>query len=442
MGPFQGGIWDATSNPFGGGSGIGRRGGGGRYPTSQPQPNPYDDYESSLPMMEGMRGPSPMYGEMGGMGGPMTGGTSHSYSSYQDSDGNRHEEGYGPEGPFRNSVRGGMGPDMMGQGRPRPGSLLGGGSDRPGAFMSDFWQGPNPFRGGGGVNGRVNGRAGPSSGPDNTGTRDAAFRYEVDPAPMPPDRGLSQENSELMADFMAEQTQPLGGPVAPPNAECPICLELPSASHLCVQIKNIPGCNHLIGRDCLKEMLMNRPDDAKKCPICRAEFLGEDGIWQDSEQFQQLGGSSQGPPPGYGGGMPQMPAGYGGGAAQATPQTPRPAPRPAPPHYAGVPSTGPRPGPPAAPPRYSNPPRPAPQAAAPQASSHAAPPGLRNAMRGGARVHGMDDVGRGRGDEQDDDGGMQGGPPMMNDDRHPPEAPSSFAGRGQQLGWMDARQLW
>jgi len=59
----------------------------------------------------------------------------------------------------------------------------------------------------------------------------------------------------------------------------------------------------------------------------------------------------------------------------------------------------------------------------------------------------MGDVGRGRGNEQDDDddGGMQGGPPMMSQDRWPPEPrepESNFGGRGQQLGYMDERQLW
>ncbi|KAI4671242.1 uncharacterized protein J4E88_009275 [Alternaria novae-zelandiae] len=449
MPAFQGGIFGG-SNPFR--SGGGRTGGGGGRP-SQPQPNPYEDYDNSPPMMGGMRSPGPTYG--GGMGSPMTGGQTHSYSTYQDSDGNRHEEGYGPGGPFSNSARGGMGMSQgpPPQGRPHPGSLLGGRNTGPGAFSSSFWSGPNPFRSNG-ANGPPNGRSGP-----NTGPRDPSFRMEVEPAPMPPSNGLTSETSELIADFLAEQTQPLGGPITPPNAECPICLEPPSASHLCVQIKNIPGCNHLIGRECLKEMLVNRPDDAKKCPICRAEFLAEDGIWQDSEQFQQLGrggpaGYGGGPPPGYGGGMSPRPAGYGGGGPPHAPQmppqaprpmpqpTPRPTPRPAPPSYASA-AASPAPR---GPPSYMATPRPPPTPrAAPGPSPHAAPPGLRNAMRGGARVHGMGDVGRGRGNEQDDDGGMQGGPPMMNQDRWPPEPrepETNFGGRGQQLGYMDERQLW
>ncbi|KAI4934436.1 hypothetical protein J4E85_002293 [Alternaria conjuncta] len=412
MPAFQGGIFGG-SNPFR--PGGGRTGGGGGRP-SQPQPNPYDDYNNSPPMMGGMRSPGPMYG--GGMGGPMTGGQTHSYSTYQDSDGNRHEEGYGPGGPFSNSVRGGMG---MGQGpplqgRPTPGSLLGGRNTGPGAFSSGFWSGPNPFRSNG-ANGAPNGRSGP-----NTGPRDPSFRMEVEPAPMPPSNGLTAENSDLIADFLAEQTQPLGGPITPPNAECPICLEPPSASHL-------------------------------------AEFLAEDGIWQDSEQFQELGrggppGYGGGAPIGYGGGMSPRPAGYGGGgppqappgfgrgAPQMSPQAPRPTPRPAPPSYASAAASPAPPGPPS----YMAAPRPPPTPrAAPGPSPHAAPPGLRNAMRGGARVHGMGDVGRGRGNEQDDDGGMQGGPPMMNQDRWPPEPrepESNFGGRGQQLGYMDERQLW
>ncbi|KAI4952818.1 hypothetical protein J4E91_003292 [Alternaria rosae] len=449
MPAFRGGFWD--SNPFR--AGGDHRGGGGSRP-SQPHPNAYNNYDNSPPMMGGMRGPGPMYG---GMAAPMIGGQTRSYSSYQDSDGNRHEENYGPGGPFSNSVHGGtrmgqgMNPSMPPQGRPPPGSLLGGPSRGPRAFSSSFWTGANPFRSNG-ANGRPNGRSGP-----NTGLRDPSFRMEVDPAPMPPDRGLTSENSELMASFMAENTQPLGGAIPPPNAECPICLEPPSASHLCVQIKDIPECNHLIGRECLKEMLVNRPDDAKKCPICRAEFLGEDGIWQDSEQFQQLGwggppGYGGGPPPGYGGppprpagyggGLPQAPPGFGRGAPQMPPQAPRPTPRPAPPSYASAAASPAPPGPPS----YMAAPRPPPTPrTAPGASPHAAPPGLRNAMRGGARVHGMGDFGRGRGNEQDDVGGMQGGPPMMNQDRWPPEPrepESNFSSPGQQLGYMDERQLW
>jgi hypothetical protein len=445
-GLFQGGIWD--SNPFGGGGGGGR---GGGYRPTQPQyddyedEDPYDDYDYPSPMT-GSMGRGPMHGGMGG--GPMTGGNSHSYSSYQDSDGNMHEEGYGPGGPYRNSVRGGqspggmmqpgggsgMGGGMPAQGRP-PGSLLGVGR-RPGAFMSDFWSGPNPFH--------ANGRGGFSGG--EPGPRpDGAFRYEMDPAPMRQDHGLTQDTAELMAVFMQENTQPVseGGANAPPNAECPICLEPPSASHLCVQIKGIPGCNHMLGRNCLKEMLLNRPDDQKRCPICRAEFLGEDGIWQDSEEFQQLaqghntGGRAPpqrpslgygGSPSGHGGGHLQRPAGYSGGPSQA------------PPNYSGSHSASPPRGSPTGPPSYGGPPR-----AAPLASPHAAPPGLRNAMRDGANVHGMGDVGGDRSDEQGGGppmGGMQGGPPMMDDDMGPPPPQSNFNGRGQRIGYMDQHQRW
>ncbi|KAL1799311.1 hypothetical protein ACET3X_003348 [Alternaria dauci] len=255
MGPFQGGIWDA--NPFGG-----RRGG---YQPRQPQrgdyaeQDPYDDYDSP----------------------PMMGGNSYSYSSYQDSDGNMHQEGYGPNGPYRHTMGGAQGPPGMGmnggmpprgpsQGRAPLGSLLGGRStSRPGAFRSSFWTGPNPFRVND-ANGRVNGRADGRHGP----RPDAAFEIEADPAPMRQDRGLSQEAAEDMAWFMQERTQPVGdGGSAPPNAECPICLEPP-----------------------------------------------KDGVWQDSEQFQQLangqnaGGRAphQGPPPT--GGMPgEPPMVYGRG---------------------------------------------------------------------------------------------------------------------------------
>ncbi|CAG5159458.1 uncharacterized protein ALTATR162_LOCUS5593 [Alternaria atra] len=395
MGPFRGGIWD--SNPFGGRRGGGGGGGGG-YRQTQSQrggyidQDPYDDCDSPYLMMSGMHGPGPMIHQA--TGGPMMGGNSRSYSSYQDSDGNIHEEGYGPNGPYRNSMRGGqvpnggmgmgMGVGMLPQGRPPPGSLLGGRSTgRPGAFQSVFWTGGNPFR----VNG-VNGRAG--GGQDSR--PDSAFRFEMEPAPMRQDGGLTQESADDMAWFMQERTQPVGdGGIAPPNAECPICLEPPSASHLCVQIKGIEGCNHLLGRNCLKEMLLNRPDDQKRCPICRAEFLGEDGIWEDSEEFQQLGNGhnaggrapNQGPHPGYGSGAPARP--------------PRGPPAGPPPGYGGPPQMPPSygGGSLAGSSSYGGSPR-----AAPLTTPHAAPPGFRNAMRGGARIHGMDDVGMRRDNDE------------------------------------------
>jgi hypothetical protein len=453
MGPFQGGIWD--ENPFGG-----RHRNGGGYRPSQIQRGGYAEQDP----YEGYDVP-PMMGSMGGqglmmhhaMGSPMMDGNSHSYSSYQDSDGNTHEEGYGPNGPYRNTMRRDQGPPGMGmdggmpprgppQGRPPPGSLLGGRpTGRPGAFRSSFWTGPNPFRVNGansGVNGRADGGQGPR--PDD------AFRNEVEPAAMRQDRGLSQEAAEDMAWFLQERTQPIGdGRIAPPNAECPICLEPPSASHLCIQIKGIEGCNHMIGRDCLKEMLLNRPDDQKRCPICRAEFLGEDGIWQDSEQFQQLanGQNASGrappprPPPSHGGGIPHGHGGYGGGSP-AGPRSPlRDSPVGPPPGYGGPPQMPPSRGhgPSAGPSSYGGPPR-----AAPLATPHAAPAGLRNAMRGGARVHGVRDVGIGTDGEQvggRPTGGMQGGPPMM-DDRGPSAPQSNFDGPGQRIGYMYPDQRW
>ncbi|KAG9193482.1 hypothetical protein G6011_03517 [Alternaria panax] len=453
MGPFQGGIWE--SNPFGS-----RRSGGGGYRPSQPQRSGYaehdpysyyDEYDSREPMMDGMGGQGPMMHQV--MGGPM-GGNSHSYSSYQDSDGNMHEQGYGPNGPYRNAMHGGQGQPSMGmgggmpprgppQGRPLPGSLLDGRpTGRPGAFQSSFWTGPNPFR--------VNGATGPVNGraDDGQGSRpDGAFRHEVEPAAMRQDRGLSQEAAEEMAWFMQERTQPVGdsGSTAP-NAECPICLEPPSASHLCVQIKGIEGCSHLIGRNCLKEMLLNRPDDQKRCPICRAEFLGEDGIWQDSDQFQQLANGQNagrrapppGPPHSHGGDPRQGHGGYDGGPPAGLPRGPPVGP---PPGYGSPPQMPPSrgAGPPAGSSSYGGPPR-----AAPLATPRAAPPGLRNAMRGGARVHGVRDVGIGTDGEQVSGppmGGMQGGSPMT-DDRGPPPPQSNFNGAGERIGYMYPDQRW
>ena len=184
----------------------------------------------------------------------------------------------------------------------------------------------------------------------------------------------------------------------------------------------------MIGRDCLKEMLLNRPDDQKRCPICRAEFLGEDGIWQDSEQFQQLAnGQNAGgrappsrPPPSHGGGIPHGHGGYGGGSP-AGPRSPlRDSPVGPPPGYGGPPQMPPSRGhgPSAGPSSYGGPPR-------------AAPLGVR-------------DVGIGTDGEQvggRPTGGMQGGPPMM-DDRGPSAPQSNFDGPGQRIGYMYPDQRW
>jgi hypothetical protein len=65
----------------------------------------------------------------------------------------------------------------------------------------------------------------------------------------------------------------------PPNTECPICLE-GIEEHICIKITNLRGCEHMIGLQCLQEMLEHRPDDKKECPMCRTTWLPEVGYWQ------------------------------------------------------------------------------------------------------------------------------------------------------------------
>ncbi|EUC46775.1 hypothetical protein COCMIDRAFT_35641 [Bipolaris oryzae ATCC 44560] len=88
--------------------------------------------------------------------------------------------------------------------------------------------------------------------------------------------------------FMQQCTQPLSAVVSgsePPNTECPICLEPPSETHECVQIRGVPGCTHLIGRVCLRQWFVNRPDGEKNCPLCRTQWLSQQGIWEIEDEL-------------------------------------------------------------------------------------------------------------------------------------------------------------
>jgi hypothetical protein len=283
-GAFQGGIW-GSGNPFRGvGDGRGMRpiqpmrGFGGEYEEEYG----YDDgcgTPGPMPLAGGMRSTDYIHGQMP----TIMGGTSMG------------SMGMGGMGSNAYPYGGGMGASAP---IPMSGGLLGGDTRPP-------------------VNGRNNNR-------DHGPQPDPRFSRELEPGSLPHDRPLTQDSAETMAEFMQRHTQPIfeGGANAPPNEECPICLEPPSAEHLCVQIKDIPGCNHMIGRECLKEMLTRRPDDKKECPLCRATFLVEDGVWQDPADFDQLalgiGGGGHRPSPAYGIGVGPagphrgIPAGYGG----------------------------------------------------------------------------------------------------------------------------------
>lgn len=95
------------------------------------------------------------------------------------------------------------------------------------------------------------------------------------------------DTSPRGAQFMQNHTEPVTSRAQCPNEECPICLEGADA-HACIKIKKITGCSHLIGRACLEEMLNRQPDNKKECPLCRTEWIPEDGIWQDSDEWARL----------------------------------------------------------------------------------------------------------------------------------------------------------
>jgi hypothetical protein len=74
----------------------------------------------------------------------------------------------------------------------------------------------------------------------------------------------------------------------PPNTECPICLE-GITEHICIKITNVSGCKHMIGLQCLQEMLEHRPDDKKQCPLCRTVWIPGLGHWQDVVRTSGVG---------------------------------------------------------------------------------------------------------------------------------------------------------
>jgi hypothetical protein len=115
----------------------------------------------------------------------------------------------------------------------------------------------------------------------------AAVATEMELAPGPHDAVAEQISAQVMTEFMQRHTQLVAAAgranASSPNTECPICLEPPSATHPCVQIRDVPGCKHLVGQECLKKFLLYKPDDKKECPLCRTEWLSEDGIWEDYE---------------------------------------------------------------------------------------------------------------------------------------------------------------
>lgn len=70
-----------------------------------------------------------------------------------------------------------------------------------------------------------------------------------------------------IAEFIEHYTQPVTDDDInkSPNTECPICLEPPTSTHGCVKITNIPGCTHLIVRECLEGRLTHSAQRRKAC---------------------------------------------------------------------------------------------------------------------------------------------------------------------------------
>lgn len=277
-------------------------------------------YEDEDEEDEGFFADDKFHGFMG-RGMMPTGGATRFYSWHNDRNGDVYEESYSPSDTFRSFMHGGsmlgglgfgplfrsgptcdgrmgsgplaMGPSPHSTGSrgptSQPGNRLGSHrrqtSEAPGPFMDDFWQAETLFR--------SHHRRRPSfTGPSHGLQPNSAFTDEYEPLPLPSDAGAgpSYDSARVMAGFMQRHTQPVSPDTADgaPNAECPICLDPPSARHHCVKIVGVRGCSHLIGRECLREFLMQRAEEKKECPLCRAKWVPEDGIWQDSEEWQQL----------------------------------------------------------------------------------------------------------------------------------------------------------
>lgn len=140
-------------------------------------------------------------------------------------------------------------------------------------------------------------RGGNTYGGDYSDDDDADDEMSPEPAVQQVNAQRNIPNAVLYGDplvsamvantFMDRYTQAPSPVVAdaPPNTECPICLEPPSETHECVQIRGVPGCTHLIGRSCLRQWFINRPDDKKDCPFCRTQWVSQQGIWDIEDEL-------------------------------------------------------------------------------------------------------------------------------------------------------------
>ncbi|KAF2491616.1 hypothetical protein BU16DRAFT_594645 [Lophium mytilinum] len=56
--------------------------------------------------------------------------------------------------------------------------------------------------------------------------------------------------------------------------ECPLCFNSYKGSHPAAQVTNVPGCNHVFGRECLFRWLTSNNRNYNTCPSCRTPLYG------------------------------------------------------------------------------------------------------------------------------------------------------------------------
>lgn len=180
---------------------------------------------------------------------------SHSLSNYHDPGGNTAQPGHGPGTRFFSIQRG----SRLGRGNPRDVMHTGGILSMP-DIRSIIREMP--------------------ASRSNLGNND----FEHVPY------NQSRQTGDRAAQFMEQHTDFLNheDSTDPPNTDCPICLES-IEEQVCVQIKQINGCSHVIGLSCLQEFLECDPDRKKECPLCRTEWIPEEGMWQTDEAWFRLG---------------------------------------------------------------------------------------------------------------------------------------------------------
>ncbi|KAL6707257.1 hypothetical protein ACN47E_004245 [Coniothyrium glycines] len=86
------------------------------------------------------------------------------------------------------------------------------------------------------------------------------------PPPIPP-----TEPPDRVTSFLASHTT-LDDEAVPLLDECPICLDNYSSEPR-LRIANLPNCAHHVGASCLSTLLRTRPDEEKKCPLCRTVWI-------------------------------------------------------------------------------------------------------------------------------------------------------------------------